>query len=69
MAEPVDPTPSLQEITRFAASHGLVNLPPEQLEQLRKIYAQMVRAGRRVPRVASKLDAPVVVFQLPIDKK
>jgi hypothetical protein len=69
MSEPFDPTPTLDEIARFAASHGLTNLPPEQLEILRGIYARMVRAGRAVPRMPSKLDPPAVVFVLPTNDR
>ena len=66
MSEPVDPTPNLEEIARFAASHGLTNLPPDQLARLREIYVQMVRSGRRVPRMDSKLDPPALVYALPV---
>lgn len=65
MSKSIDPTPSLEEIARFAASHGLSGLPPDQLERLRTIYVRMVKSGRRVPRMASKLDPPALVYVPP----
>jgi hypothetical protein len=59
-----DPTPTLAEIEAYAQRHGLKNLTPEQMQRLRNMAGNIARAGRDVPRVASKSTQPANVFSV-----
>ncbi|MBX9740250.1 MAG: hypothetical protein K2X62_09270 [Beijerinckiaceae bacterium] len=56
--------PSLAEIEAYARRHGLADLEPEQMQRLRTMAGAIARAGKEVPRVASKFDQPANVFSV-----
>lgn len=62
-----DPKPwTLEEITAYAARHGLGALDNEALERMRLIADKVTLAGTTLPRPPRKDDEPASVFQVPL---